>query len=108
MNRRRFAVVGTRRLVGGLMFLLFGIVFVAVVSLIVLKLWNYAMPTIFGVPQIGYWQAAALLVLSKILFGRFGGSGRRRRFVTGWSDLTPEERQRFRKAMGDRCPPENV
>jgi hypothetical protein len=101
-------MVGTRRLAGGLMFLLFGIVFVAVVSLVVLWLWNYAMPGIFGLPRIGYWQAAALLVLSKILFGHFGRAGRRRRFVTGWSDLTPEERERFRKAMGNRCPPENA
>jgi hypothetical protein len=108
MNGRRFAMVGTKRLVGGLMFLMFGIAFVAVISLVVLGLWNYAVPAIFGLPRIGYWQAAALLVLSKILFGRFGGPGRRRRFVTGWSDLTPEERERFRKAMGDRCPHENA
>jgi hypothetical protein len=41
------------------------------------------------------------------LFGRFGGWGRRlhrARFVKGWNDLTPEERQRFRQAMGSRCP----
>jgi hypothetical protein len=30
---------------------------------------------------------------------------RKSRFVHGWKDLTPEERQRFRQAMGSHCPP---
>ena len=106
MSKRRFVELSTRRLVRGLMFLLFGAVFIVVLGFVILGLWNYLMPVIFGLPKIGYWQAVGLFVLSRILFGRFGTSGRKRRFVSGWNDLTPEEKERFRKAMGDRCPAE--
>lgn len=44
----------------------------AVVFGFVLKwLWNWLMPDIFGLRQISYWQAFGLLVLAKLLFGRF-------------------------------------
>ena len=85
-----------------------GIVCVALVGLIVVVLWNALMPEIFGLPSIGYWQAVGLLVLSRLLFGGFFRGWRRGmgrpRFVRGWSNLTPEERQRFRDAMGKHCP----
>lgn len=32
-------------------------------------LWNTLMPDVFGLPEIGYWQAVGLVVLSHILFG---------------------------------------
>lgn len=31
-------------------------------------LWNWLMPTIFGLIKIGFWQALGLAVLSSILF----------------------------------------
>lgn len=31
-------------------------------------LWNYVMPTIFGLPQINYWQMLALLFLIRFVF----------------------------------------
>jgi len=31
-------------------------------------LWNWLMPTIFGLPEIGFWQACGLQLLSIILF----------------------------------------
>ena len=34
----------------------------------VMWLWNYVMPSIFNLPQIGYWQAFALYYLSCLLF----------------------------------------
>ena len=42
-------------------------------------LWNWLMPAIFHLPEITIWQAAGLVVLSRILFrgGGFGGHGRR-------------------------------
>ena len=33
-------------------------------------LWNWLMPYLFGVPEISYWQALGLLVLSTLLFQR--------------------------------------
>jgi hypothetical protein len=75
-------------------------------GLLTVGLWNALMPAILGLPAISFWQAVGLLLLSRVLFGGFGGLGhrfRKARFVRGWVDLTPEERQRFRTAMGRRC-----
>lgn len=44
-------------------------------------LWNHLMPALFPVPAITYAQAVGLLVLARLLFGRFGGSGRHRRWL---------------------------
>ena len=86
---------------------LFGIAFAGIVGLATAGLWNLLMPAIFGLPAISFWQALGLLVLSRVLFGRYGGWGQRMaksRFSRGWKSLTPEERQRFSQAMGPRCP----
>lgn len=36
-------------------------------------LWNWLMPVIFGLPEIGYWQALGLMALSSVLFYRPSG-----------------------------------
>jgi hypothetical protein len=80
----------------------FGIAFAGVVGLLTLGLWNALIPPIFGLPAISFWQALGLLVLSRVLFGRMGGWGsrmRKARIARGMHDLTPEERERFRRAM---------
>ena len=33
-------------------------------------LWNWFMPTIFGLPMIGFWQAVGLNFLASILFNK--------------------------------------
>ncbi|MCU0277146.1 MAG: hypothetical protein MUF02_09925 [Acidobacteria bacterium] len=46
---------------------------------VVMLLWNWLMPDIFGLKRLTYWQAWGLLILSHILFKSFGsghGSGR--------------------------------
>ena len=67
-----------------LKFALFTVLFIAVYSVALWALWNWLMPTIFGLPAISFWQALGLLVLSRILFGgfagRFRGGGRHGRF----------------------------
>ncbi len=78
-------------------FLLLGAAFVAVFSLIVMLLWNALIPGLFGGPLLSFWQAAGLLVLSRILLGGFGGHGGPR---GGWHHrMSPEERERFREGM---------
>jgi hypothetical protein len=87
----------------GLRIVLFAIAWVAVMGLIVFGLWNLLAPAILHLPAISFWQALGLLILARVLFGRFGGWGghwRKARFVGGWRDLTPDERERFRRAMG--------
>jgi hypothetical protein len=94
-------------------FLLFAIVALLVLSYVVMRLWNWLIPPVFGLHLIGYWQALGLLVLSKILFGgfgrRWGGGWRgmhwRRRMMERWAQMTPEEREKFRAAMQTRCGP---
>jgi len=51
---------------------IFALVFIAVLSLVLLLLWNWLMPAIFGIPTITYIQAAGLLILSKILLTGVG------------------------------------
>jgi len=74
---------------------------------IVLQLWNWLLPPLFGWHEITFWQALGLLVLCRILFGGWGshGSGRsnfRRRMKERCENMTPEERERFRQRMRER------
>lgn len=39
-----------------------------VVAFPVMWLWNYVMPDLFGLIEIGFWQALALSMLSSVLF----------------------------------------
>ena len=58
-----------------LMYILLGVIIVFLVGYIVMSLWNWLMPDIFGLPQIDYWKALGILLLSKIIFGFGGGDG---------------------------------
>jgi len=96
------------RVARGLKFVLFAALAVVVFSFAVMSLWNWLMPAIFGANPITFRQAVGLLLLSRILFGRFGGGpGRRidwrRRMMERWNKMTPEERERFSKGMTGRC-----
>jgi hypothetical protein len=89
-------------------FILFAIVAALALGFIIMHLWNWLMPPVFGLRLIGYWQALGLLVLSKILFGGFrgghwAGMRWRRRMMERWAQMTPEEREKFRAAMQSRC-----
>jgi hypothetical protein len=90
------------------MFTVFAALFVTVFSFVVMRLWNWLMPAVFGWHLINFWQAVGLLVLSKILFGGFHGRrGRhmywRHRMSERWEKMTPEERDKFRQGMRGRC-----
>jgi hypothetical protein len=49
--------------------LLLLIVMLALLGFLVMRLWNWLVPTIFGGRPIDLWQAVGLLVVTKILFG---------------------------------------
>jgi len=80
---------------------------------LVMYLWNWLMPTLFGWRQITFWQAVGLLALCRILFGGWSGGGhgprsnmRRRidqRMDERWERMTPEEREKFRQSWRSRC-----
>jgi hypothetical protein len=83
-------------------------IFIAIGGEVVLHLWNWLLPTLFGLRQITFWQALGLLALCRILFGGFGLSGggvrsnSRRRMAERWEQMTPEEREKFRQGMRSR------
>ena len=87
------------------------IVAATVLSFVVMHLWNWLMPSIFGLRAITFAQAFGLLLLSKILLGGFhkrGGRGGwrgrewKRKMKQRWEKMTPEERERFRSGMRAR------
>jgi uncharacterized membrane protein len=84
------------------------LVFVGIGGAVVQQLWNWLLPSLFGWRPITFWQALGLLALCRILFGGFGhhGSTRsnvRRRVADRWERMTPEERNRFRQGLRERC-----
>ena len=74
---------------------------------IVMHLWNWILPPLFGWKLIGFWQALGLLVLCRVLFGGWSGGGprgsRRRHFDERWERMTPEEREKMRQSWRGRC-----
>ncbi len=44
----------------------------------VMLLWNWLLPTLFGLPEITYWQAVGLFVLCHLLFKGPSTGGRRK------------------------------
>ena len=93
-----------------LKFILIAAAAFTVFSFLIMHLWNWLMPALFGLHVITFWQAVGVLVLSKILFGgfrpRFGpGMQWRRRMMERWEQMTPEEREKFREGLRGRCGP---
>jgi len=83
---------------------------VTVFSFVLMHLWNWLMPAIFGLHAVSFWQALGLLVLSKILFGGFRGRPGfamhwRERMMERWEQMTPEEREKFRTGLRGGCGP---
>jgi hypothetical protein len=60
-----YTVLGTVAAVG------FGLLF----GWIIVWLWNWLMPMIFGLPTITFWQGVGIFILAKILFGGFSSHG---------------------------------
>ena len=94
------------------------LVFITIGGWVVTLLWNWLVPPLFGWHPIAFWQALGLLALCRILFGGLGfhrGSGghspiRHRmadrmadRVAERWERMTPEDRERFRQRVRERC-----
>ena len=97
-----------RRLKRGLKVGVIAIVAASIVGFVVMSLWNWLGPAVFGLRTITFWQALGILILSKILFGGFRGrpgyGGHwRRRMRDRWEQMTPEEREQFRQGVLSRC-----
>jgi uncharacterized membrane protein len=91
--------------------------FIFVGGWLVMSLWNWLLPSLFGWPALTFWRAVGILALCRILFGGWGHrSGRthssmRRRMVDRvadrvgdrWQRMTSEEREQFRQRVRERC-----
>jgi hypothetical protein len=76
-------------------------IFILIGGKVVQLLWNWLMPTLFGLRELTFGQAIGLLALSRILFGGFGrGGGYRPR---RWGRDSSEDRERLRQRLRDRC-----
>jgi hypothetical protein len=95
---------------------LFGLLFILIFLLlacVVMYLWNILLPKVLHVTVISYWQALGLLVLCRILFGRFrfGGpmgrtkddDGSRRLLKEKLMDMDETDRSAFKEEWKRRC-----
>jgi hypothetical protein len=77
---------------------------------VTMYLWNWLMPELFHLPLITFWQAAGILILSRLLFG-FGGHHKawttnhhNRSFMREkWEKMSPEEREKFKGHFSSCC-----
>lgn len=84
-------------------------VFVFGLTAVVMYLWNYALAPSLDLNPLSYWQAMAILVLSKILFTgirprKSGGPWKSRR-KSKYQNMSEDERQVFRDKWKKRCGP---
>jgi hypothetical protein len=87
-----------------------GAAFLSLVGWTTMLLWNWLMPTIFNLCFINFWQALGLLVLSRILFGGFGGGAWenkkqhwKNRMKHKWSSMNEEERAHWQSKFERFC-----
>ena len=79
---------------------------VALGGWVVMSLWNWLLPPLFGWHALTFWQALGILVLCRIRFGRWGGGHKGpafRRGPGGWKRMSEEEKQEWRNRMRERC-----
>lgn len=82
------------------------------VAALVQYLWNTILPGALHAGVVTYWQAAGVLLLSRVLFGRFHFGGRGGRNNMGeppmplrekWTNMNDEERAKFKEEFRERC-----
>ena len=90
-------------------FAILAIAFAALLSYVVMYLWNGVLVDVASVKTITYPQAIGILVLSKILFGGFkknwGGRGHewKQNLKEKWQNMDSDEREKFKKDWRNRC-----
>jgi hypothetical protein len=82
----------------------------ALMVFLVMTLWNWLMPTIFGLITLTFWQAGGLLLLSKLLFSGFNFNKRgkkppyaRNTMKNKFMNMTAEEKEGFKAKFKEKC-----
>jgi len=100
-GKKRLKFIAVPLFIGAILFVL---------SFIVMHLWNFSIAKAANLNEINFWQAMALLVLSKILFG-FGMGGRRkswmgrRKWYGDAPPLTEDQKEAFKNKWKEHCRP---
>jgi hypothetical protein len=92
-------------------FILIGIAAFSLFSFIVMGLWNKVLVDVVPVSPVSFWQAAGILLLSKILFSGFKGGGSFGRgrhqwsqeMKDKWQNMTPDEKEKMKQEWRQRC-----
>jgi hypothetical protein len=92
-------------------FIVIGLAAVALFTFLVMTLWNLVLVPVVHVGVVSFWQAAGILLLSKILFSGFRGGrpwgSRGGHWKNGlrekWEQMSPEERDRVKQEWRQRC-----
>ncbi len=89
-----------KKIVKVIFIVIFGAIAISALALlfgyVVMLLWNWLMPGIFGLGTVTFWQAVGIVILAKLLFGGFGGGGR-----SGRRKKNLEKRMKHR--LRERC-----
>ncbi|MFM1744473.1 MAG: hypothetical protein RLZZ630_410 [Bacteroidota bacterium] len=89
--------------------LLFVLMFL-IVAFVMMSMWNWLMPPVFGFSEVNYLQAGGMLVLARILFGGEGFYFKRR-WRNAWGNhlknkmesMSPQEQEHFRQRWEEIC-----
>ena len=87
-----------KKILWGIVFAIGGIGLTALFGFVVMALWNWLMPEVFGLTQVSYWQAWGLLVLCWILFKGW-------HFHDSDSNNDRKRRRELRRYMREDQPP---
>ena len=80
-------------IVGWVVLAIMGIVALGILfGFVIMWLWNWLMPALFGLSLITYWQAVGLFILAKILIGGCGGGHK-----------GGKVHRRYKERFRDRC-----
>jgi membrane protein required for beta-lactamase induction len=92
-------------------FVVLGIVAFALFTFVVMLLWNWLIPVIFNGPVLTFWQAAGLLLLSKIIFSGIWKDHKpfhndrsiwRKKFEEKLNKMSEEDREKFKSRFHGR------
>ena len=110
----------------GFLWILAGAAMITLVGFATMYLWNWLIPTLFNGPIINFIEAIGLLLLGKLLthgfmgrnghgwkgrhchggncdHGCYNGGSWKSRWEEKMKNMTPEEKEKFKKYYYDRC-----